>query len=68
MSGDVLSSFHLQDDIAKWEDMYEKFEIQNASKDCDEKGCVVYAYRLAKILQSEQSGGPTEVGRVDGPD
>ena len=53
VSGGALSSFDLQDDIAKWEDMYKKFEVQSASKDEHEKGLIVYAYRLAKILQSE---------------
>lgn len=52
MSGNVLSSFDLQDEVAKWEDMYVKFEVQSSSEKDDEKSKVVFSSCPAKVLKS----------------
>ena len=51
LSGGVLSTFTLQDDISKWDDMYRPIEVQSNSEDSNAKSTSVYSYRLVDVLK-----------------
>lgn len=45
----VISTFDLQDDAEKWEDMYKLFHVQSNME--DSPGFAQYAYRLVQVLK-----------------
>ena len=48
--GGAYSTFHWQDDVSKWEDMYKDTEVHSDAP--DGRGTQVYSCRLASILKS----------------
>jgi hypothetical protein len=46
----VVSTFDLQDDVEKWEDMYRSFQIQSNAE--DGAGFAQYSYRLVNALKT----------------
>jgi len=47
----VISTFDLQDDVEKWEDMYRLFHVQS-NAEAEGAGFAQYAYRLVHVLKS----------------
>jgi hypothetical protein len=52
MFGGVLSTFELQDDIDKWNDMDRILQVQSTTEDPSAGTYAQYAYRLANVLKS----------------
>ena len=52
MFGGVISTFNIQGDVSRWEDMYKVFEVQSNSEDEVNRNGVVYEYRLIDVLKA----------------